>query len=497
MNVEPASLPDTAATRERRLLPWFVPVLAILWLVLRFVGLEQSPPGFYGDEFRGALHAICIGETGESAYGERWPLFAGGAGAGLYTPPFLYFSAVWAKLFGYSIASFRAIAAVFSVLTIAALYAWVRRAAGREIAGWTAFVAALSPWSFQFARIAWDPPFAPAFLMLALWAWSQARALPAGLLSGALAALAMYAYPPMRIQAPLVFAALFAIELAGRRLRAQSVLGFVVSASVVSLPLLLFTASGDLNQRGLAEAVFSPEFVNANRGADAPSWFILKTTLANFAAHFSPGYLFFTGDANARHSTQRIGELGFVEVLGVGIGVMLILERWFGTQAGTPASEPEGTWGARRLVFFSGFALLAGILPAALCYTGVPHALRSSGAWPFQAVVFGFLLSRFARNGARAVGVIAAVAVLHSVWFAHSYFVEYPKIDDRWFHGSLKRNLSASDLDTPEARRAAAIAPEAYRYFRILEDGLDCRSSEESVVRFLKGGALDSPGGRP
>ena len=333
----------------RALVPWFVPVLAALWLVLRFVGLEQSPPGFYGDEFRAALHAICIGETGESAYGERWPLFVGGAGGGFYTPPFLYFSAAWAQLFGYSITSFRAIAAFFSVLTIAALYAWVRRTAGREIAAWTVFVAALSPWSFQFARIAWDPPLAPAFLMLALWAWLRWSALPAGLLAGVLAALAMYAYPPMRIQAPLVFAALFAVELAGRRLRTDAVLGFALGAGVVVLPLLVYTFSGDLNQRGLAEAVFSPEFVRENRGADSAGLFILKTTLANFAAHFSPGYLFFTGDANARHSTQRIGELGFVEVLGVGIGVMLILERWLGTGARAPANEPQGNATPRRL----------------------------------------------------------------------------------------------------------------------------------------------------
>jgi 4-amino-4-deoxy-L-arabinose transferase-like glycosyltransferase len=471
--------------------PWFVPVLAVLWLVLRFVGLEHSPPGFYGDEFRGALHAICIGETGESAYGERWPFFVPGAGGGLYTPPFLYFSALWAKLFGYSIFSFRAIAAFFSVLTIIALYGWVRRTAGREIAAWSAFVAALSPWSFQFSRIAWDPPLAPAFLMLALWAWSRARALPAGLLAGVLAAVAMYAYPPMRVQAPLVFAALFAVELAGRRLRTDAAIGFALGSAVAVLPLLMYTFSGDLNQRGLAEAVFSPEFVRENRGADAPIVFILKTTLANFAAHFSPGYLFFTGDANARHSTQRIGELGFVEVLGVGIGVMLILERWFGAGARPPAGEPQerGAWGARRLVFFSCFALLAGILPAALCHTGVPHALRSIGAWPFQAVVFGFLLSRFARNGPRAVGVIAAVAILHTAYFAHAVFVAYPRIDDRSFHGAIKRLLSAEELETRQAHRAAAIAPEGYRYFRILEDGLDCRSSAESVARFLKAGA--------
>jgi 4-amino-4-deoxy-L-arabinose transferase-like glycosyltransferase len=478
----------------RARVPWFVPALALLWIALRFVGLGQSPPGFYGDEFRGALHAICLGETGESAYGERWPLFVPGAGGGLYTPPFLYFSALWAKLFGYSIASFRAIAAFFGVVAIAALYGWVRHAAGREIAAWSVFVAALSPWSFQFSRIAWDPPLAPAFLMLALWAWSQARALPAGLLVGVLAALAMYAYPPMRIQAPLLFAALFAVEMAGRRLRTDAVIGFALASGVALLPLLLYTVSGDLNQRGLAEAVFSPDFVRENRGADPPIVFILKTTLANFAAHFSPGYLFFTGDANGRHSTQRIGELGFVEVLGVGIGVMLILERCFGAAAPPTAGEPQGrgAWGARRLVLFCCFALLAGILPAALCHTGVPHALRSIGAWPFQAVVFGFLLARFAGYGPRAVGVIAAVAIVHTVYFAYVVFVAYPKIDDRWFHGAIRRLLSAEQIETRQAHRAAAIAPEGYRYFRILEDGLDCRSSAESVDRFLKAGA---PGG--
>jgi 4-amino-4-deoxy-L-arabinose transferase-like glycosyltransferase len=491
------SLPVPASPRARRRLPWFVPGLAFLWLALRFVALEHSPPGFHGDEFRAALNLICLGETGESAYGERWPLFVGGGGEGFYTPPFLYFGAAWAKVFGYSIASFRAIAAFFGVLTIAALYAWVRRAAGPEIAGWSAFVAALSPWSFQFSRIAWDPPLAPAFLMLGLLAWSLPRAAPAGLLSGSLVALAMYAYPPMRIQAPLVFGALIAVELLQKRLRARAFVAFALSALLVALPLLAYTIRGEINQRGLAEAVFSPAFVEANRGASSPIVFILKTTLANFAAHFSPGYLFFTGDANARHSTQRIGELGFVEVLAVGVGVMLLLERLFGARAEARGGAPAGLWGARRLVGFCGFAALAGILPAALCFTGVPHALRSIGAWPFAAVVSGYLLWRFARDGTRAVAVIGAVALLHTAYFAHAYFVVYPTTDDRWFHGLLKRSLTASQLHTPEARQAAAIAPEAYRYLRILEDGLDCRSSAASAAAFLERAAATEPGSDP
>lgn len=484
--------PAPPAAQRLRPLPRPLAALAIAWLALRFVALEHSPPGFYGDEVRGALHQICLGETGASAYGVRWPVFVPGAGGGLYTPPFLYFGAAWARLFGYSIASFRAIAAFFGVLTIAALYGWVRRAAGSEVAGWSAFVAALSPWAFQFSRIAWDPPLAPAFLMLALWAWFAARGAAAGLLAGLFAALALYAYPPMRIQAPLVLGALFAVELARRRLRPAALAAFAAGAVALAFPLLVYTLRGEINRRALAEAVFSPAYVAANRGADPAFWFVAKTTLANLAAHFAPGYLFFTGDANARHSTQRIGELGFVEVLAVGVGVMLLVEWLFGARERTPTrAAAEGAWGAHTLVGFCGFAALAGILPAALCYTGVPHALRSIGAWPFLAVISGFLLSRFAAYGPQAVRVISAVAILHSAYFAYAYFVLYPKIDDRWFHGALKRMLSASELESPEAHRAAEVVPEAYRYFRILEDGLDCRSSAVSVARYLKGAAQD------
>ena len=271
------NLPDPASAREGRLLPWFVPVLAIVWLVLRFVGLEQSPPGFYGDEFRGALHLICIGETGESAYGERWPVFVRGAGGGFYTPPFLYFGAVWAKLFGYSIASFRAIAAFFSVLTIAALYGWVRRAAGPEIAAWSAFVAALSPWSFQFSRIAWDPPLAPAFLMLGLWAWfAGARGARRSALRSPGGARDVRLPPDADPGAAGVRGPVR--RRAGRQTPARRVPSSrsSLSATLVALPLLLYTFSGELNQRGMAEAVFSPEFVNANRGADPPIVFIAE-----------------------------------------------------------------------------------------------------------------------------------------------------------------------------------------------------------------------------
>ena len=43
--------------------------VAVALLGARFVALEWSPPGFYVDEFLGALHAICLSQTGHSSSG--------------------------------------------------------------------------------------------------------------------------------------------------------------------------------------------------------------------------------------------------------------------------------------------------------------------------------------------------------------------------------------------------------------------------------------------
>ena len=50
--------------------------LIILFNVLRFLGLEISPPGFYADESYGATQVMCIRETGADFFGHFLPLFA-------------------------------------------------------------------------------------------------------------------------------------------------------------------------------------------------------------------------------------------------------------------------------------------------------------------------------------------------------------------------------------------------------------------------------------
>jgi 4-amino-4-deoxy-L-arabinose transferase-like glycosyltransferase len=140
-------------------------LLAFFMLAVRFWALDMSPPGFYADEAISAGSVSCFAETGESIWGDRYPLFFE---TKMYpvSPVFVYLGAAWRHVFGGSISAFRSFAALFGILAcfgvaVAAYQFWGRLAAIMALS-----VAALSPWAFQFSRIAWDPAITPALAVL-------------------------------------------------------------------------------------------------------------------------------------------------------------------------------------------------------------------------------------------------------------------------------------------------------------------------------------------
>ena len=104
-------------------------------------------------------------------------------------------------------------------------------------------------------------------------------------------------------------------------------------------------------------------------------------------------YLFFTGDPNLRHSTQIMGELGWLDILALGCFLfagLFAVARAFRPQPGAASAPPSRAWSVAACAILAGaFATL----PAALCWEGLPHALRSMGGWPAVAVFTGSVLS--------------------------------------------------------------------------------------------------------
>jgi hypothetical protein len=150
--------------------------------------------------------------------------------------------------------------------------------------------------------------------------------------------------------------------------------------------------------------------------------------LQNYFKHFSPRFLFVSGDSNWRHSTQNFGELGWLDILALVFGIALAVRKLRGNSK-KMAAEGMGT-----LVWCAA----AGFVPAALTWESLPHALRSLSVWPFWAVIAGCLLSAFVEEYAWGAPLTAALAVAFFVTFSAAYFSRYPTLSRLHFYVPLK-----------------------------------------------------------
>lgn len=447
--------------------------LAVLALVTRFVALEQHPVGFWLDEYLGGLHLGCMSQAGQSGYGVKWPLFVPGAAGGFYTPVFLYFGMLWTKVFGLSIASVRGVSAFFVTLTIAGIFMLARRLGGRRLALWATLLACLSPWSFQFSRVAWDPPIAPAFIVWLCYFWMDRRPLRGGALAGACFAAALYSYPPARIQTPLLFLVLLLLTWRSAERRWLRLGAFAVVSTLVAVPLLRLMLTSDFMGRSNSLAIFSRDYLSQHKGHSSAVMAFLWTLGDNLALYVRPSFLFFTGDPNIRHSTQFMGELGLLDDLALAAGAVVLLAR-----LRRPADGEET--GIPPVVVLGVSGILFGVLPAALTWEGQPHALRAIGAWPFFSLLGAAGLVAAERRWRLLVPVGLATACVHCGLFGWLYFHEYPRIAGEAMWVPLRESLYDLDRLTPEARtRFARDNPDALRFYMMRSGRYSCVESEE------------------
>jgi 4-amino-4-deoxy-L-arabinose transferase-like glycosyltransferase len=457
--------------------------VALAWCVMRFIGLDHVPYGLWPDEALAGLHVDCLAQTGASADGQRWPLFATGLAGGLYTPTYLYTLFAWSRLFGTSIRSLRGLAATFSIAAIAGIWLLVRRLAGRRAAYLAVVAAALSPWSFQFARFAVDPPMAPMLLVFAAYLFVHSPRVPWAAAAGVVMALAAYTYPPVRVQAALLVLLLLWVERA--RLDRARIAALAVAMGGTAAPLAVLMLQGKLLARSKALSILSADYIKANHGHLNTFGFVLKQLLDNLHEHLRPSYLFFTGDPNIRHSTQVMGELGWLDILAVGCfcaAVGLVVIRTLRRLPPPSIAHPHAWALAGCAIVAGGFATL----PAALCWEGLPHALRSIGAWPAVAAFTGAVLSSLWARW-RAVPIAAVVLALgQTAHFVPYFFRAYPKASYEAWAGPL-RDAAESRDPTRFANVARAYDPLEYRYYLMHAFGDSCATSRDDAERIANG----------
>jgi hypothetical protein len=467
-------------------------------LVIRFVGLERAPHGFWLDETWDAVQVMCLAENGHDADGKFWPLISNGQGGGSLPITWTAQMVAWTRVFGTSIAGFRSLAALWVVFTCLGLFAIARgltRLAHEPLQAptedssarwfpWLACVAGLvSPWSFQFSRMSWEQPLAPCFLVLSVLALVRSRLrgnVLWAVLCGVSGACSMITYPPLRIAVPCVLAcggtALLMCNAGASRRKFAVMLGIAATTLCATFaPIVIRLASGQDTKRMMYVSIFSPEWINAHRGGLSSARFFLLTFFDNLWLHLRPSYLFGTGDPNLRHSAQIIGELSPVDVLAVALAAAAVA--WAAVLS-FRQMKPQGAphWprldaGEQMLVavaFVSVAACACATFPAALTWEGLPHALRSIGVWPFVALFSGAVLSIAWQRLRWVPALTAMLTVAYTGYFMPEYFRVYKNVDPSIFHRDISEALAAV-MQTPQQRPAedhSMASPPAVRVLR-------------------------------
>jgi hypothetical protein len=501
-------------------------VLGAIWLVVRFLGLGTSPPGFFMDEATPAINAMCLAETGRNIQGESWPLYSHAAGGGSHTLVLLAFDTVWIKIFGTSRASFRAVSGFFILLTTLGLVLIAHDAAQlippadkktdqvmRSAFPRLALLAALvSPWAFHFSRVGWDPPVAPAFMIAAMAA--VLRSHPAGrasfiwsLVAGACAALSMIAYAPLRAVVPLVLFLEIVLlwSITPGWPDRWRLLRNMIFASIAAAALLASTISmllnGKINERMNNIAIWRPDWMNEH-AISTPHWrFLVETFLDNILVHLKPSFLFFDGDAVLRQSPHISGQLSPIDILALAIVafvlVLAIARIIRGTipdlQLQTPSSQTS-RWMLAMAVAI-GVCWLFALVPAALTFDGIPHAIRSLSAWPFIALFTGAILAIAWSRLPWLPPALALVVLLHTVHYLPAYFHAYDGAANHWFMRDMTDVIAKEHREQPGKTISQIVSDHfAYSYyydevpwFYLMSEGhLGCVEAGDKVHEWRK-----------
>jgi hypothetical protein len=381
--------------------------------LIRFISTDTAPPGFFVDEAVGAAHVICLKDKGEDLFANGFPLFSAGLGAGYYTAPFLYGEALWTGVFGNSTAAFRTFAAFVTCLTLLFLFLWVRNREDEETGLTVVLLASVSPWVFQFSRIAWDPPLSAFFLVLGLYCFQSLKSRFHWVFGAIAFGFASLAYPGSRI---VTFPLLLLIPGLNARKKSYSLaILFLILAPVFwrSFHDPYFTA------RARMLILWSDHPMNPFQGSDL--FGVVLALIKNLGLHLSPSFLLLSGDQNLRHSTGASGMMSPIEWFLLMIGASLVLGR---------VRSLGKSWNDTG---FLTLGALLGILPAALTWESVPHALRAIVAWPFLIVLAGKSYRALRSRWALMQGLVPILSVAFSVYFLQSYFGPWKDRVAPWF----------------------------------------------------------------
>lgn len=398
--------------KVRLIIFWAIVVAAA---VLRLYHLGSLPAGLFCDEASVGYNAYTILKTAKDEHGRLMPLYFRAFGE-YKNPVYIYASVPFIAILGLNEMSVRLAAASFGILTVIFTYLLAR-----EMFDWRAgliasLLLAVSPWSIQFSRMAFELVSLPCFFTLGLlfihlglkksrW-WLPVAGVPLG--------IAVYTYAVARLFLPLFLAGFIILYARALWRRRSAFLLLVLVLALVLIPQFLFM----VRSPGAALSRFdSISIFSLRKGAGET----VEMFWNKYRSHFRKEFLFKDGDPITRHSPSGVGLLYPVCLPALVAGVVCVLVR----------RRREGFIILWWIAIYPVAASLTQETPTAtrtIC--GIPafELLAACGFYGFFLLV-DRLRARWLRTllNSSALAGFLYFLIPEVNAYIHEYFTEYPK----------------------------------------------------------------------
>jgi len=405
---------------------FFLIVLGVLIRVWRFGSIPFS---LYWDEVAIGLDARSLLQTNKDINGNSWlqPLFFS---YGDYKAPvYIWLVTIFSKFLSVSQFSIRLPSLLASLAIAFLLFKLIQLVSKKNsnLPLLTTISFLIMPWAIHFSRIGMESHLSLFWLVLSVYlsVLAAKKSKPLYLLFSALAiSLGIYTYISLRVIAPILFIITFLIYC--RSSLKKYLPSFTAGLAIIASAIFILIRSPDY-QASQAYRLSNDNLIKSTTYIDksitaqgSQSTFISRIVhhrylyksaeyLENYFAHFSPQFLFTSGDNNPRHHSGFGGQLLAVQ------GIFLILGLYYLFRK-IPKKE--------KYLLLS-WLLLSPTVSALV--NEVPHASRSIYMIIPLAWIIGIGFNQLKSYKPIFTRLIVILLIFNLSLYLHDYFSHYPQ----------------------------------------------------------------------
>ncbi len=378
------------------------------------------------DEVANGYNAYSIAQTAKDEYGHLLPLQLESFND-FKMPGYTYTLVPFVWLLGLSDFTVRLPSAIIGTLSVLVIYLMARKITGYESIGLaSAAITTIAPWHLQFSRVAFEPVGVMLFVPLGVYLLLKGLEDKKYFYFSAISfAISFYFYYSVRVFVPLFLITLAIIYRKELAKNLKSLTFAAVLGAVLLFPIGLSILKPQSSARLSVVSVFSDQSIgidaaikNAQAGNTPVSRLINHRYVAygkeialGYVKHFSPQFLFISGDPNIRHGVRGMGVLYWIDLPFLAVGLIYLFKK------DKKAAKFAISW------------ILLSPLPAAFAIP-TPHALRTLASIPIYEIVIACGVVYFLLNVHKYRQLVtSSVALGYAIFFGvylNNYYVKYP-----------------------------------------------------------------------